>query len=75
MPTETPRRPTPQAIISPQPGTGELRRRAISTYNAQIGVTGPGLMTPNIKPNNQPLNAPFPPSGRIMNPAAIGFRK
>ncbi|CAL1688218.1 unnamed protein product [Lasius platythorax] len=74
MPTETPRRPTPQAIISPQPGTGELRRRAISTYNAQIGVTGPGLMTPNIKPNNQPLNAPFPPSGRIINPASIGFR-
>jgi len=77
MPTETPRRPTPQAVISPQPDINQpekLRRRAISAFNAEMGVTGPGLVTPNIRPINQPLNTPFPSSGRIINPASIGFR-
>lgn len=75
MPTETPRRPMPQAIISPQPGSIELRRRPISTHNIQTGATGSALVTPSIKPINQPQNASIPPNTRIINPASIGFRK
>ncbi|XP_029156697.1 endoplasmic reticulum junction formation protein lunapark-B isoform X2 [Nylanderia fulva] len=74
MPTETPRRPTPHPVISPQSGTAELRRRTIAVHNPQFAVAAPGVMTPNIRSINQSLNAPFPSSGRIINPAAIGFR-
>lgn len=74
MPTETPRRPMPQAIISPQPGSIELRRRPIS-HNTQISVTGTALVTPSIKPINQLQIVPVPPNTRIINPASIGFRK
>lgn len=74
MPTETPRRPMPQAVISPLPGSAELRRRAISTHNTQTGVTAP-VVTPIIKSINQPQNAPVPSNARIINPASIGFRK
>lgn len=73
MPTETPRRPMPQAVMSPLPGSAELRRRPISTHNTQIGVTAP-VLTPSIKSINQPQNAPVPPNARIINPASIGFR-
>lgn len=73
MPTETPRRPMPQAIISPQPGSIELRRRPIS-HNTQISVTGTALVTPSIKPINQLQIVPVPPNTRIINPASIGFR-
>ncbi|TGZ53583.1 Uncharacterized protein DBV15_05136 [Temnothorax longispinosus] len=73
-PSETPRRPTPQAIISPLPS--ELRRRIIPTQNypqnMQIGASGSGQPTPIIRPINQPSNTPF--QSRIINPAAIGFR-
>jgi len=75
VPSETPRRPTPQAVISPLPT--ELRRRIISTQNhpqnAQIGVSASGQATPSIRPINQPSNSPF--QSRVINPAAVGFRK
>ncbi|XP_012532211.1 endoplasmic reticulum junction formation protein lunapark-B isoform X2 [Monomorium pharaonis] len=75
MPSDTPRRPTPQAVISPQPS--ELRRRIIPTQNqpqiAHIGVSGSGQTTPTIRLINQPSNTPF--QSRIINPnPAIGFR-
>ncbi|EZA52212.1 hypothetical protein DMN91_010173 [Ooceraea biroi] len=74
--SETPRRLTPQAVISPLPGNSELRRRLIPAQNQppniQPGVIPPGLSTPMRL--NQPANVPFPPSARIINPATIGFR-
>lgn len=73
-PSETPRRPTPQAVISPLPS--ELRRRIIPTQNhpqsAQIGVPISGQTTPTIRPINQSSNTPF--QSRIINPATMGFR-
>ncbi|XP_067212278.1 endoplasmic reticulum junction formation protein lunapark-B isoform X2 [Linepithema humile] len=75
---ETPRRPMPQAVISPLPGSAEVRRRIISTQNQpqhpQVGVVAPGIMTPNIKPANPLSTIPFQSSARIINPASIGFR-
>lgn len=69
IPSETPRRPTPQAVISPLPS--ELRRRIVSTQNhPQIGLPASGQTTP--RSINQPSNTPF--QFRIINPA-IGFRK
>lgn len=68
IPSETPRRPTPQAVISPLPS--ELRRRIVSTQNhPQIGLPASGQTTP--RSINQPSNTPF--QFRIINPA-IGFR-
>lgn len=68
---ETPRRPTPQAVISPLPT--ELRRRIVSTQNhPQISLSASGQSTPTIRSINQPSNTPF--QSRIINPAAIGFR-
>lgn len=75
VPSDTPRRPAPQAVISPLPS--ELRRRIIPTpshpQNVQIGVSASGQTTPTIRPINQSPNTPF--QSRIINPAAIGFRK
>jgi len=74
VPSETPRRPTPQAVISPLPT--ELRRRIVSTQNhpqnAQI-ASASGQATPSIRIINQPSNSPF--QSRVINPAAVGFRK
>ncbi|XP_011874904.1 PREDICTED: protein lunapark-A isoform X2 [Vollenhovia emeryi] len=70
IPSETPRRPTPQAVISPLPT--ELRRRIIPTQNTQSGVPTSGQTTPTIRSINQPSRTSFQP--RIINPAAIGFR-
>lgn len=75
IPTDTPRRPTPQAVISPLPT--ELRRRIIPTQNhpqsAQIGVSASGPMSPTVRSINQPSNTSF--QSRVINPAGIGFRK
>lgn len=75
---DTPRRPMPQAVISPLPGSAELRRRIIPTQNQpqhpQVGVGPPGLMTPTIKPANPLSTIPFQ-SNKIINPSSIGFRK
>lgn len=76
-PTETPRRFTPQAVISPLPGNSELRRRIIPSsqpLNVQPGVVPSGLATPHIRSMSQPLNTSFQPNARIINPASIGFR-
>jgi len=74
-PSETPRRPTPQAVISPL--HTELRRRVIPIQNhpqnTQIGVSVSGQITPTIRSINQSSNTPF--QSRIINPAALGYRK
>ncbi|XP_050463631.1 endoplasmic reticulum junction formation protein lunapark-A isoform X1 [Cataglyphis hispanica] len=72
-PIETPRRPITQAV-SPVSGSSELRRRPISTHNARIGVTSPGVVTLNVRPINQSLNTSFSSNARIINPTSIGFR-
>lgn len=75
VPSETPRRPTPQAVISPLPT--ELRRRIIPIQNypqnTQTGVSASGQITPTVRSINQSSNTPF--QSRIINPAAVGFRK
>ncbi|XP_011055613.1 PREDICTED: protein lunapark-B isoform X1 [Acromyrmex echinatior] len=74
VPSETPRRPTPQAATSPL--QSDLRRRIVTTQNqpqnTQMGVSASGQTTPPIRSINQPLNASF--QSRIINPAAMGFR-
>ncbi|KAG5327125.1 LNPB protein, partial [Pseudoatta argentina] len=74
VPSETPRRPTPQAATSPL--HSDLRRRIVTTQNqpqnTQMGVSASGQTTPPIRSINQPLNASF--QSRIINPAAMGFR-
>ncbi|XP_011165464.1 endoplasmic reticulum junction formation protein lunapark-A isoform X1 [Solenopsis invicta] len=74
LPSETPRRPAPQAVISPLPS--ELRRRIVPIQNqpqsAQTGVPTSGQTTPVTRPINQPSNTPF--QSRVINPATIGFR-
>lgn len=73
--SETPRRPMPQAVISPL--HSDLRRRIVPTQNqpqnTQMGVSASGQTTPTARLINQPLNASF--QSRIVNPAVIGFRK
>jgi len=75
VPSETPRRPTPQPVISPL--HSDLRRRIVTTQNqpqnTQMGVSASGQTTPPIRSINQPLNASF--QSRIINPAVMGFRK
>ncbi|KYQ56139.1 Protein lunapark-B [Trachymyrmex zeteki] len=72
--SETPRRPMPQAVISPL--HSDLRRRIVPTQNqpqnTQMGVSASGQTTPTARLINQPLNASF--QSRIVNPAVIGFR-
>ncbi|XP_011638076.1 endoplasmic reticulum junction formation protein lunapark-B, partial [Pogonomyrmex barbatus] len=75
-PSDTPRRSTPQAVISPLLGATELRRRIIPTQNQsqniQMGVSAPGVTSPTIKQINQPSNTPF--QSRVINLAPVGFR-
>jgi len=79
VPAETPRRLTPQAVISPLSSNPELRRRLIppqnQPQNIQPGMMPPGVSTPNIRPMNQPPNISFQSNARIINPTAIGLRK
>ncbi|XP_018366572.1 PREDICTED: protein lunapark-B isoform X1 [Trachymyrmex cornetzi] len=70
IPSETPRRPTPQAVISPL--HSDLRRRIVTTQNTQMAVSVSGQTTSPIRSINQPLNTSM--QSRIINPAAMGFR-
>ncbi|XP_018354473.1 PREDICTED: protein lunapark-B isoform X2 [Trachymyrmex septentrionalis] len=74
VPSETPRRPTPEAVISPL--NSDLRRRIVTIQNqpqnTQMGVSASGQTTPPIRSINQPLNASF--QSRIINPATMSFR-
>jgi len=78
VPAETPRRLTPQTVISPLSSNPELRRRLIppqNPQNIQPNMMLPGVSTPNVRPMNQPPNISFQSNARIINPTAIGFRK
>ncbi|XP_020290081.1 protein lunapark-A isoform X2 [Pseudomyrmex gracilis] len=71
VPADTPRRTTPQAVISPLPGTGELRRRIVPQNQLQnVQRPIPGVMSSHVNPN-QSINT-F--QSRTINPAAVGFR-
>ncbi|KYN07583.1 Protein lunapark-B, partial [Cyphomyrmex costatus] len=71
VPSETPRRPTPQAVVSPV--YSDLRRRIVNhPQNTQMGVPASGQTSPTIRSINQPLNASFP--SRNINPATIAYR-
>ncbi|XP_015115483.1 endoplasmic reticulum junction formation protein lunapark-A isoform X1 [Diachasma alloeum] len=76
-PVSTPRRPsTPQAVVPPLPGGGELRRRALTLSspqdNSSVGRGFSGTVPVGVAPSGTPPVSSLP--SRPQNPAIMGPR-